>query len=146
MSYSKGCYVGQERNSFTHFRGVVRRRCAPLRLLGPLPPRLAAAADALAQGRPQGGGGTGAGEALAVVVQGSGEVVGAVRGLVGGFGVAHLRLSAMGPGASGEGGPPLAVSCASDRSASVPVRTFRPGWWLPEWGREEGGQEEGAKQ
>ncbi len=25
VSYTKGCYVGQERNSFTHYRGVIRK-------------------------------------------------------------------------------------------------------------------------
>ncbi|GLC72628.1 hypothetical protein PLESTF_001272000 [Pleodorina starrii] len=37
VSYTKGCYVGQERNSFTHYRGVIRKRLMPVRLevLGP---------------------------------------------------------------------------------------------------------------
>lgn len=29
VSYKKGCYVGQERVSFSHYRGVTRRRCMP---------------------------------------------------------------------------------------------------------------------
>jgi folate-binding protein YgfZ len=33
VSYRKGCYIGQERNSFTHFRGIIRRRCMPLRVM-----------------------------------------------------------------------------------------------------------------
>lgn len=32
VSYKKGCYIGQERNSFTHYRGVIRRRCMPVKL------------------------------------------------------------------------------------------------------------------
>lgn len=32
VSYSKGCYVGQERVSFTHFRGVIRKRLMPVAL------------------------------------------------------------------------------------------------------------------
>ncbi|KAG2433297.1 hypothetical protein HXX76_008364 [Chlamydomonas incerta] len=32
VSYTKGCYVGQERNSFTHYRGVIRKRLMPVRL------------------------------------------------------------------------------------------------------------------
>lgn len=34
ISYSKGCYIGQERNSYTHYRGVIRRRMMPVRLEG----------------------------------------------------------------------------------------------------------------
>lgn len=32
VSYKKGCYIGQERNSFTHYRGIIRKRCMPFRL------------------------------------------------------------------------------------------------------------------
>ena len=31
VSYKKGCYVGQERVSFSHYRGVIRKRCTPFR-------------------------------------------------------------------------------------------------------------------
>ena len=34
ISYSKGCYIGQERNSYTHYRGIIRRRLMPVRLQG----------------------------------------------------------------------------------------------------------------
>lgn len=29
VSYKKGCYIGQERNSFTHYRGIIRKRAMP---------------------------------------------------------------------------------------------------------------------
>ena len=32
VSYTKGCYIGQERNSYTHYRGIIRKRCMPVRL------------------------------------------------------------------------------------------------------------------
>lgn len=32
ISYSKGCYIGQERNSYTHYRGIIRRRMMPVLL------------------------------------------------------------------------------------------------------------------
>lgn len=34
VSFSKGCYVGQELTARTHFQGVIRKRLMPLRLLG----------------------------------------------------------------------------------------------------------------
>ena len=34
VSYTKGCYIGQERNSYTHYRGIVRRRLMPVVLHG----------------------------------------------------------------------------------------------------------------
>jgi folate-binding protein YgfZ len=34
ISYTKGCYIGQERNSYTHYRGIIRRRLMPVRLQG----------------------------------------------------------------------------------------------------------------
>lgn len=35
ISYKKGCYVGQERVSFGHYRGIIRRRCMPFLVAGP---------------------------------------------------------------------------------------------------------------
>lgn len=32
ISFTKGCYVGQELMARTHFRGVVRKRLAPVAL------------------------------------------------------------------------------------------------------------------
>eukprot|EP00775_Hariotina_reticulata_P008521 gene8521-8703_t len=34
ISYSKGCYIGQERNSYTHYRGIIRQRMMPVLLPG----------------------------------------------------------------------------------------------------------------
>lgn len=34
ISYSKGCYIGQERNSYTHYRGIIRKRMMPVMLPG----------------------------------------------------------------------------------------------------------------
>ena len=41
VSFSKGCYIGQEKNSFTRYRGIIRRRCMPFRVLeGPGEPKI----------------------------------------------------------------------------------------------------------
>ncbi|XP_047585414.1 putative transferase CAF17, mitochondrial isoform X1 [Lutra lutra] len=37
VSFSKGCYIGQELTARTHHMGVIRKRLFPVRLSGPLP-------------------------------------------------------------------------------------------------------------
>ncbi|KAM9308089.1 putative transferase CAF17, mitochondrial [Gastrophryne carolinensis] len=38
ISFSKGCYLGQELTARTHHTGVIRKRLVPVRLSAPLPP------------------------------------------------------------------------------------------------------------
>jgi hypothetical protein len=38
VSWSKGCYMGQELTARTKYRGLVKRRLVPVRIDGPLPP------------------------------------------------------------------------------------------------------------
>lgn len=49
ISFTKGCYVGQELMARTHFKGVVRKRLMPFRLLSQ-PQAAGARARALVQG------------------------------------------------------------------------------------------------
>lgn len=44
VSFTKGCYIGQELTARTHHMGVIRKRLFPVQLLGPLP------ADGIAPG------------------------------------------------------------------------------------------------
>jgi folate-binding protein YgfZ len=37
ISWTKGCYMGQELTARTRYRGLVRRRLLPVRVAGPLP-------------------------------------------------------------------------------------------------------------
>ena len=37
VSYTKGCYVGQELTARTHYRGTVRKRLLPVDVTGPMP-------------------------------------------------------------------------------------------------------------
>ncbi|KAM5217696.1 putative transferase CAF17, mitochondrial isoform 2-T2 [Hipposideros larvatus] len=37
VSFTKGCYIGQELTARTHHMGVIRKRLFPVQLLGPLP-------------------------------------------------------------------------------------------------------------
>lgn len=39
VSWTKGCYMGQELTARTKYRGLVKRRLVPVRVEGPLPPR-----------------------------------------------------------------------------------------------------------
>ncbi len=39
ISWSKGCYMGQELTARTRYRGLVKRRLVPVRVQGPVPPR-----------------------------------------------------------------------------------------------------------
>ena len=38
ISWTKGCYMGQELTARTKYRGLVKRRLVPLRIMGTLPP------------------------------------------------------------------------------------------------------------
>lgn len=38
VSWSKGCYMGQELTARTKYRGLVKRRLVPVQVEGPLPP------------------------------------------------------------------------------------------------------------
>jgi folate-binding protein YgfZ len=71
VSWSKGCYMGQELTARTKYRGLVKRRLVPVIVDGPLPP-------------------TGA-----VVLQ-DGADVGTMRSGRDGIGLASLRLDALG--------------------------------------------------
>ncbi|KAJ1099281.1 hypothetical protein NDU88_004383 [Pleurodeles waltl] len=42
ISFSKGCYIGQELTARTHHTGVIRKRLMPIQLMLPLPPGLGA--------------------------------------------------------------------------------------------------------
>lgn len=70
VSWSKGCYMGQELTARTKYRGLVKRRLVPVAVEGNLPP------------------------AGSVVLK-SGVNVGTMRSGRGGIGLASLRLDAM---------------------------------------------------
>ena len=46
ISWSKGCYMGQELTARTRYRGLLKRRLVPVDVEGPLPPHGAALTDA----------------------------------------------------------------------------------------------------
>ncbi len=53
ISWTKGCYMGQELTARTRYRGLLKRRLVPVEVAGPLPPRgtpiLAAQGDGTAE-------------------------------------------------------------------------------------------------
>jgi hypothetical protein len=71
VSWTKGCYMGQELTARTKYRGLVKRRLVPVRCDGPAP-------------------------APGTVILADGAEVGAMRSGVGAVGLATLRLDALG--------------------------------------------------
>lgn len=111
ISFTKGCYVGQELTARTKYTGVVRKRLLPVEL-----------AD---------GHDLKSGDAIYETGR-SKRSVGQIR-LVGGAkkALAHLRLSAAFP----KEGKPAALR-VQDNEYTV-LTPLRPTWWDPIWGREE---------
>ena len=110
VSFTKGCYVGQELTSRTYFRGVVRKRAMPVTFAA-----LGAAVPPGAQLLPAAGGAS----------------VGRVLAARGDRGVALLRLAAAMPPAPGSAPPALLVEASA--AAATPAR---PRWWPQAWGTE----------
>jgi folate-binding protein YgfZ len=71
ISWTKGCYMGQELTARTRYRGLLKRRLVPVRIEGPVPP----------PGTP---------------VMQEGREVGIMRSALGARGLAVLRLDALG--------------------------------------------------
>lgn len=115
ISFSKGCYVGQELMARTHFKGVIRKRAMPFEVLGEQGARLSVGEAVFDPG---------AGDRSA------GKALGTVRALGNGVGLAHVRL----------GGALAAVDAGRTlmSESGVELRVWRPDWWPESWGREEG--------
>lgn len=154
ISFTKGCYVGQELMARTHFKGVVRKRLMPFVLAPPgsgdsgmaqqqqqqqqqagigAVPAAALAADAAAV----------AGSDQAIRVQpgaavyweqpgGRRKSVGVVRVADGALGLAVLRLAAV--EAARAAGQSLVVG---ESEARAELQPWRPNWWPEVWGTEE---------
>ncbi|PSC76409.1 transferase mitochondrial [Micractinium conductrix] len=128
ISFTKGCYVGQEFVQRVHARGVVRKRVIPFRL----------------------GAARGAGCLASVPLEAGRSVVfeaweadeslhsiGKVIALQGDMGLARLRLKeALGAIAEQR---PLLVGDQESGTGYAEVWPYRPSWWPDEWGPEEGG-------
>ena len=111
VSFSKGCYLGQEPVARAHHTGVVRKRVMPVALRG----------SGAASAAP--------GDELVVSRGGRGRANAAGRLLAarGGAGLAMLRLVPA-AAAAARGAPPLEAA-AADYTAAPSV----PSWWRPEW-------------
>lgn len=99
VSFTKGCYIGQELTTRTHHMGVIRKRLLPVQLTGPLP-----------------AGGVGPGS---VVLTASGQAAGRFRAGQGNVGLALLRLEKI-------KGP---LHIRTSESDQVAVTASVPGWW-----------------
>ncbi|XP_063159358.1 putative transferase CAF17, mitochondrial [Candoia aspera] len=101
ISFTKGCYVGQELTARTHHMGVIRKRLLPIQLSPPVP------FESLAEGTE--------------IVTGLGKSAGRFRAGEGEFGIALLRLATA--------NEPLRLRQASD--SQVTVTASIPKWWPP---------------
>lgn len=99
VSFTKGCYIGQELTARTHHMGVIRKRLLPIQLL-PL-----MAFESLTEGTE--------------IVTESGKSAGKFRAGENEFGIALLRL------ATTKG--PLRLKLAND--SQVTVTASIPKWW-----------------
>lgn len=99
VSFTKGCYIGQELTARTHHMGVVRKRLFPVQLTGLLP------AHSLAPG--------------AAVFTESGQAAGKYRAGLGDVGLALLR--------SEQARGPLHVR--TPEGGRVTLTAFVPDWW-----------------
>ncbi|XP_057346817.1 putative transferase CAF17, mitochondrial isoform X2 [Manis pentadactyla] len=99
VSFTKGCYIGQELTARTHHMGVVRKRLFPVKLAGLLP------AHSLAPG--------------AAVFTESGQAAGKYRAGLGDVGLALLR--------SEQARGPLHVR--TPEGGRVTLTAFVPDWW-----------------
>ncbi|XP_025032994.1 putative transferase CAF17, mitochondrial isoform X2 [Python bivittatus] len=99
VSFTKGCYIGQELTARTHHMGVIRKRLLPIQLSPPVP------FETLAEG-------------TEIVTQ-LGKSAGKFRAGEDEFGIALLRLATV--------KEPLRLKLASD--SQVTVTASVPKWW-----------------
>ncbi|XP_017387534.1 putative transferase CAF17, mitochondrial isoform X3 [Cebus imitator] len=99
VSFTKGCYIGQELTARTHHMGVIRKRLFPVRLLDPPPTR------GIAPG--------------AAVLTESGQAVGKYRAGQGNVGLALLRSEKI-------KGP---LHIRTSKGAQVALAASVPDWW-----------------
>ncbi|XP_038654428.1 putative transferase CAF17 homolog, mitochondrial [Scyliorhinus canicula] len=102
ISFTKGCYIGQELTARTHYTGVIRKRLMPVQLGNPLPPNSV----------PE----------KAQIVSESGKSAGRLRSYMGDVGLAMIRLAFA--------NEPLQLRTAGD--APVQLKASVPDWWPSE--------------
>ncbi|KAK9819786.1 hypothetical protein WJX72_002340 [[Myrmecia] bisecta] len=108
ISFTKGCYVGQELIARTHYRGVVRKRLMPFRLQ----PREAGVGELVGQ---------------PILAESSGtRTTGKVEVLDGDIGMGVLRLQQAAAAVAGKDVLRVAGS-------GVQLTPWIPRWWPPEW-------------
>lgn len=99
ISFTKGCYIGQELTARTHHMGVIRKRLFPVQLSGPLP------VGSIAPGTS--------------VLTKSGQAAGKYRAGLGDVGLALLRSEKI-------KGP---LHIRSSESGLVALTASVPDWW-----------------
>lgn len=128
ISFTKGCYIGQELMARTHYKGVVRKRVVPFKVVGSND--MNSTEEKVDWG----------GRYKDVVKVGSGEKVGKVVHVCGQHGLALLQLRKVmkeGLGGGEEGCLLNMVNLGDEGVQPVAIQAHRPEWWPESWGREE---------
>ncbi|KAF6265118.1 hypothetical protein COO60DRAFT_1116131 [Scenedesmus sp. NREL 46B-D3] len=126
ISYSKGCYIGQERNSYTHYRGIIRKRMMPVLLPGlDASARLPCPLPIVSSAAP----------ASRTASSSRSSQIGMLTNHTGDAGMAYIKLAPALAAAAGQG-PGLQLQL--EGGAVQQVVPQRPEWWPSEWGNEEG--------
>eukprot|EP00878_Enallax_costatus_P023839 GHUV01025393.1.p1 GENE.GHUV01025393.1~~GHUV01025393.1.p1 ORF type:complete len:174 (+),score=24.20 GHUV01025393.1:271-792(+) len=124
ISYTKGCYIGQERNSYTHYRGIIRKRMIPVEIPGLDPQHRLPCPIPIVAGDPTAG--TAAAASKKRIAS-----VGVLTNNIGDLGMAYMRLIAADSKECGE------VLTVNIDGKVHQVHPRRPEWWPSSWGREE---------
>jgi transferase CAF17, mitochondrial len=131
ISFTKGCYIGQELMARTHYKGVVRKRVVPFEIVGGNDSNSSEEEEGDCKRRYRD-----------VVRVGSGEKVGKVVQVCDKYGLALLQLrkvmkEGLGGGEEGGGCMLNMTNVGEDGVQPVAIRAYRPEWWPESWGREE---------
>ena len=131
ISFTKGCYIGQELMARTHYKGVVRKRVVPFEIVGSNDNNSSREEEDDWKRRYRD-----------VVRVGSGEKVGKVVQVCGRYGLALMQLrKVMKEGLGGgeeEGLCMLNMPNVGEEGVQpVAIQAYRPEWWPESWGREE---------
>jgi len=104
ISFTKGCYMGQELTARTHFQGTIRKRVAPIEFE-------ASAEDGAVGGQPE-----------ALVDASSGKSLGKVIARHGRLGLGLIRLRGL-----------MEKDDIRTKPSSERVKVTIPSWWPSEW-------------
>ena len=140
VAFDKGCYLGQELMARTHFRGTIRKRLLPFKILADAGADAGGDCQQAFQVRPEGVEGIPSGAELYAVsppearsmsqvqaMEVEGQALGKVVSSLGNVGLAVIRLPSWTPGHRFAVHRP--TPGASDQRQFLLVEPYKPHWW-----------------